>query len=90
MNDTAIDGNTFTMPAKNVTVTYSLQPIAVPGDVNSDGTLSIADVTMLVNMVLGKADKNSAADVNGDGQVTIADVTQLVNLVLGKAPATQE
>ena len=90
VNDTAIDGNTFTMPAKNVTVTYSLQPIAVPGDVNSDGTLSIADVTMLVNMVLGKADKNSAADVNGDGQVTIADVTQLVNLVLGKAPATQE
>ena len=90
VNDTAIDGNTFTMPAKNVTVTYSLQPIAVPGDVSSDGTLSIADVTMLVNMVLGKADKNSAADVNGDGQVTIADVTQLVNLVLGKAPATQE
>ena len=90
VNGTAIDGNTFTMPAKNVTVTYSLQPIAVPGDVNGDGTLSIADVTMLVNMVLGKADKNSAADVNGDGQVTIADVTQLVNLVLGKAPATQD
>ena len=61
-----------------------------PGDVNRDGTVSIADVTALVNIVLGKdntepyQDDHSAADVNGDGSITIADVTALVNKVLGK------
>lgn len=54
------------------------------GDVNGDGTVTIADVTMLVNIVLGKAAVNAASDVNGDGSVTIADVTYLVNVVLGK------
>ncbi|MBQ9558438.1 MAG: hypothetical protein IJ762_05485 [Bacteroidaceae bacterium] len=54
------------------------------GDVNGDGSVTIADVTMLVNIVLGKAAVNAASDVNGDGSVTIADVTYLVNTVLGK------
>ena len=55
------------------------------GDVNGDGDVSIADVTALVNIILGKSeDVVSAADVNGDGGVSIADVTALVNLILGK------
>ncbi len=59
-------------------------------DVNQDGSVTIADVTALVNIVLGKDDTepyqydHSAADVNGDGNVTIADVTALVNKVLGE------
>ena len=60
------------------------------GDVNRDGTVTIADVTALVNIVLGKDSgptpvyDHAAADVNQDGSVTIADVTALVNVVLGK------
>ena len=55
------------------------------GDVNHDGQVTIADVTALVNIILGKdATYNPDADVNGDGQVTIADVTALVNIILGK------
>lgn len=62
------------------------------GDVNRDGKQSIADVTALVNIILGKATPDTnpeydfdAADVNGDGGVpTIADVTALVNIILGK------
>ncbi len=54
------------------------------GDVNKDGTVSIADVTALVNMILGKTEKNEMADVNADGDVSIADVTALVNIILGK------
>ena len=60
------------------------------GDVNKDGSVSIADVTALVNIVLGKIESTddrydfTAADVNKDGSVTIADVTALVNVVLGK------
>ena len=63
---------------------------ATAGDVNRDGTISIADVTALVNIVLGKDSTepyqydHAAADVNQDSNVTIADVTALVNIVLGK------
>lgn len=63
----------------------------VLGDVNRDGDVTIADVTALVNIILGKAtegDSNNydfkAADVNGDGKRTIADVTALVNMILRK------
>ena len=64
----------------------------VKGDVNGDGSPTIADVTALVNIILGKvtAENNpdnynfDAADVNNDGSPTIADVTELVNIILGK------
>ena len=63
----------------------------VLGDVNRDGDVTIADVTALVNIILGKAtegDGNNydfkAADVNADGKRTIADVTALVNMILRK------
>ena len=60
------------------------------GDVNDDKAITIADVTALVNIILGKDDaephlyNHAAADVNDDGTITIADVTALVNLILGK------
>lgn len=60
------------------------------GDVNRDGNVTIADVTALVNIILGKDNgpeplyNQEAADVNGDGGITIADVTALVNIILGK------
>lgn len=54
------------------------------GDVNMDGSVTIADVTALVNMILGKAEKNEMAKINDDDDVTIADVTALVNIILGK------
>lgn len=65
--------------------TYTIQ-FAKPkkGDVNGDKQVTIADVTALVNIILGKEDENVVADVNDDGAVTIADVTALVNIILGK------
>ena len=60
----------------------------VRGDVNGDGVLSIADVTVLVNVMLGKASKGSydttMIDINDDGIISVADITALVNLLLGK------
>lgn len=63
--------------------TYTIQ-FRKRGDVNKDGGVTIADVTTLVNMILGKDEQNALADVNKDGGVTIADVTTLVNIILGK------
>lgn len=62
----------------------------VKGDVNGDGSVTIADVTALVNIILGKDNTepyqydHEAADVNRDEGITIADVTALVNIILGK------
>lgn len=68
-------------------------PVPQQGDVNMDGVVGIADVTSLVNIILGKASdasESNVADVNGDGSVGIADVTALVNIILGKQPKTTE
>ena len=57
---------------------------------NSDGKITIADVTALVDIILGKDNtepyhyNHLAADVNTDNNVTIADVTKLVDIILGK------
>lgn len=66
--------------------------LSLRGDVNRNGQVNIADVTALVNIILGKVvyprdnDKYDfeAANVNGDKQINIADVTALVNIILGK------
>lgn len=66
-------------------VKFTTLETAKPGDVNEDGEVNIADVTMLVNVILGNAEAENA-DVNTDGTIDIADVTALVNIILGKAP----
>ena len=76
-----VDGGTSGNPGYfTFKETYSV------GDVNKDGKITIADVTALVNIILGKTTTydERLADVNKDNKVTIADVTALVNVILGK------
>ena len=54
----------------------------VPGDVNGDSEVNIADVNAVINMILGGNDDNTAADVNGDGEINIADVNAIINIIL--------
>jgi len=69
----------------NVTISSTIL-----GDVNKDQQITIADVTSLVNILLGKDNgttplyDHTAADINQDMSITIADVTALVNILLGK------
>ena len=63
------------------------EPATLLGDVNNDGEVTIADVTALVNILLGKDASGydlDAADVNEDTDVTIADVVALVKMILSK------
>ena len=56
------------------------------GDVNCDGVVNIADVTALIDYLLGNSPQEfdeQAADVNGDGVINIADVTALIDMLLG-------
>ena len=55
------------------------------GDVNGDGEVNIADVTTLIDILLGgnaDADMLQRADVNNDGEVHIGDVTSLIDILL--------
>ena len=78
----------FTFDADNLTFSIEVieqQPLVNPGDVNGDGQLSIADVTMLIDYLLGSepASFNVVnADVNNDSGITIADVTMLIDMLL--------
>ena len=56
------------------------------GDVNHDGSVTIKDVTALIDYLLGNGEVCMiCADVNGSSDVTIADVTALIDMLLGNS-----
>ena len=54
----------------------------LPGDVNADDEVNIADINALINIILDDAVYTVDADVNGDGEVGIADVNAVIDLIL--------
>ena len=59
-----------------------------PGDVNHDGSITMADANKIVNYFLA-TDKPedfdvTTADVNEDGTITMADANKIVNMFLGQ------
>ena len=80
-----------TMPAENVDVkviytAVEVPPAGLPGDVNCDGQVTMADLSALCAYVLGKADLTAQgfanADVNGDGNVNSMDLPLIYQLTL--------
>ena len=84
---TAVSGN---MPASDVTVTVTYTqnavPAGLPGDVNCDGHVTMADLSALSAYMLGKAQLTAEglanADVNGDGSVNAMDLPLIYQLTL--------
>ena len=59
--------------------------IFLPGDADADGTVTISDVTLIIDYLLtgdGSALNTTNADVDGDDSITISDVTALIDLLL--------
>ena len=55
----------------------------IPGDVNGDGEVNIADVNCLIGVIQGAEDiYEGRADVNKDGEVNIADVNAVIDIIL--------
>ena len=57
------------------------------GDVDMDGALTIADVTSLIDMMMGSVlacYDPVAADVDRDGMITIGDITLLIDIILNQ------
>jgi len=62
--------------------TFSDSSSSMQGDVNQDGEVSILDVIVVINMVLGMSEMDMLADINSDGTVDVLDIITLVNIIL--------
>ena len=82
-------GNTFYYPNDAMTIGSCRAYFQINtnlGDVNGDGTISVTDMTMIVDYILGESNDNfivENADINCDGSISVADVMALVNIILG-------
>ena len=64
-------------------------PDIIPGDANGDGNVDAADITDIVNYIMGKPTSTGefnldAADANGDNIVNVADIVFIVNTIITK------
>ena len=66
------------------TIVFPTLPEFIPGDVNNDGEVDIADVTTLIDYLLNNSTtiNSAAADVDASGSIDIADVTSLIDTLL--------
>ena len=60
--------------------------LMVPGDINRDDWVSVADIVILKNYLLGRYGLNEnqsiAADINGDGNIDSFDLAELQDIII--------
>lgn len=59
-------------------------PAALPGDVNGDRSVAVADIVAIISYILGDEPEGfieAAADVNGDSIITIADAVMVLGMI---------
>ncbi len=70
--------------AKSVTATFALSPTTTkPGDCDSNGTVTIAEVQSAINMFLGLKTVEACVDQDNNSSVSIAEVQKVINSFLG-------
>lgn len=77
---TTVDGNHIATCTVNV-----IEKINLPGDVNNDGEVNIADINAIIDIILGNEvgdETRERADVNGDGEINIADINRIIDIIL--------
>jgi endonuclease I len=57
------------------------EPI-IPGDVNHDGEVNVADINAALDIIMNGSE-NPSGDVNGDGEINIADINAIIDIILG-------
>ena len=69
--------------AKGILATLGVEYI--PGDLNGDGKINLADAAALLRKLAGHKEEIDlfAADANGDGRVNISDVSALMKRIAG-------
>ena len=64
-----------------------------PGDVNSDGSVSVTDVGCAINYILEQVPSVfifEAADMNGDKSVSVTDVGMIINFILNDGASIRQ
>lgn len=56
---------------------------SIPGDVNGDGTVDVADISAIISVMAGTATYENA-DVNGDNTVDVADISNVISIMAGQ------
>ena len=85
-------GNHLTVQCAVTVVASGGNTDVLPGDVNGDGQINIADLTDLIRYILSHDPTGidlDNADVNQDGLINIADVTELINMLLSRTPSSR-
>ncbi len=77
----------FSIPANGYKVYIKGEPAStvIRGDIDNNGEVNIADVSKLVDIILGATVDDEVlerADVNANGEVNIADVSALIDIIL--------
>ena len=67
--------------------TNTIEELAGRCDANSDGSVSVTDIAVVVNSILeienGADFDGFGADANGDGGITVTDIGVIVDMILG-------
>jgi surface protein len=83
-NKVAVNGDTFTMPASDVTVTAVFREQGIY-DINEDGVEDINDIAFIISACVGEVEmtvsQSAKADLNGDGAVDAFDAAKLDRLL---------
>jgi hypothetical protein len=66
---------------------FLIKDYGIPGDVNGDGEVNIADINTLIDIILNggvgfDSDTMARADVNMDGEINVADINAVIAIVL--------
>lgn len=66
----------------------------IKGDVNNDGTVDVADISTIIDVMaageMAAPALASAADVNNDGSVDVADISTVIDIMAASARKTKE
>lgn len=64
---------------------YDMPEQKASGDVNSDGSIDVADIAAVIDVMAGKSlQYKDKADVNGDNNVDVADIASIIDKMAGK------
>jgi surface protein len=60
---------------------FTAKNAGLPGDVNGDLEVNIADVNAVIDIILNGSE-NPSGDVNRDGEINIADINAVIDIIL--------
>ncbi len=79
----ATEAGEHTVAVKSFYCHYPRTGLArLPGDMNGDGEVTLADVNALIDAIIAGAAPTATTDVNADNELTLADVNAAIALIL--------